>query len=346
MGVSCQISLNLPEGVKIVTGSTLKGTVKFYLDKETVYKTISLALISKLYCDCCCRRKVDKKSGDEIIKGKGHKKYTIGKIHFLKEINDKIPISAGTYKHLFKFDIPEEIPPSFTNKDFLIRYFLILKFKKFGLFSINKEFIYTVTIFPRIPHSVPKAPVNIALDILLTKLFTNIPQYVNVKAKLDSGYLVPSYDSLITCLVTNNSDVMLTVKTELIHVTKYKDCQGVKRIEESVIDECSQISPIVIENSIANMHNIIRILPNMYTVRYSKMVKREFKLKITLKLPMPHSNASIEVPIFLGEREPAAIEDQKEASPTYWKAMPEQNKNLCGDLARAVQLKLIYYYCR
>ncbi|KAJ8730547.1 hypothetical protein PYW08_001960 [Mythimna loreyi] len=346
MGVTCDIMIETPEKRKHVTGKPIKGLVKFHLDKDTVYRKISLSLVEKGYCQwdeseqhyrsrhskqAYQRRKV----GNRFV-FEGHETKIVKTIHLLKNNADvNTTLTAGSHEHSFEMLIPENIPPSLDIEFGEIKYYLILKFKKPKIFSRNKKFKTKITIFPSIDSSVTDKPLCFALDKTLIKLFSAHKHEIHLKAVLEKGYLNPSSERQISFIVTNTSNVAVSVKTELISKTKYKDDFAIKKFTaddpktvREVIYSCTVGVPIIPNDNVSSMFVMIPVAPQLCTVRHSKIITREYKLRVTMKVPLPHINSSIEVPVFVGERltenlDTTKASAPKEEPPAYWECMFE-----------------------
>lgn len=320
MGVTSDILIEYPANKKHITGESIKGIVKFHLDKDTVYKKITLSLVEKGYCQWYeyeslyrGRRSQQirqrKKVGNRYI-FEGHETKVVKKINLLdKNANENTTLTAGPYEHTFKIIIPENIPPSMKTDIGEIKYYLVLKFKKPRIFSLNKKFKTNITIYPGIDSSVADKTLSFTIEKTLNKLFSSYKHEIYLKAELDRGYLNPSGERQISYVAANNSKVNISVKTELISKTKYKDdfvakkylVDDAKTMRE-VIYSCTVGIASAPENDISCMFVVIPVAPELCTVRHSKIITREFKLRVTLKLPLPHVNSSVEIPVFVGER--------------------------------------------
>uniref|UniRef100_A0A2A4JPH7 Arrestin C-terminal-like domain-containing protein n=1 Tax=Heliothis virescens TaxID=7102 RepID=A0A2A4JPH7_HELVI len=105
---------------------------------------------------------------------------------------------------------------------------------------------------------------------------------------------------------------------------------GDEKFEKELIGPIYQ-TPIMPDNSVSNLFCVILpVDPEEYTVRHSKIISREYKLKVTLQLPVPHRNVSVDVPVFIGDRRLTKennsenVHDELVEPPTYWHAMSEE----------------------
>ncbi|CAH0702218.1 unnamed protein product [Spodoptera exigua] len=346
MGLRSEILIHPPRGGKHVTGGTIRGMVKFHLDKDTDFKKISIALIQKghvQWYEFATKSSVNPRRtvGNRYVY-EGREEVTLTKVYFLnKEIDEKCDTStlkAGSYEHQFEIELPEEVPASISTDIGEINYSIVLKFKKPSVFSFNKVFRTPVTIYPRLDPTIPDQPVTVSLEKSLFKLFSSKKHEIKLKAELDRGYLIPGGEGKISFSVINNSDVIFSVKTELVSKTKYRDRFMVEKIvrdnpkiERKVIRACTVETPSIPERSVSSdMYNIIPVTTDLCTVRHSELISREFKLKVTLNLPMPHKNSCVDIPVFIGEQPhlpnelEAGFGEPMEAPPSYWEVMTEE----------------------
>lgn len=328
--VSSEILIIVPETVKHLTGEPLKGIVKFRLIKDEVYKNVTVTLVEKT----CTKYIYDNKNIADYctipIEPDNLSNYQTRKVVKVSLLNETTEegtlLEAGPYEYPFEMLIPEDTPPSTktSHKGVTlggIRYFLILKFKKPEFFSTGQYFITKLTIYPKIDSTVSDKPVIASLGKILTKLFDpKKKKYeIEVKVELDKEYLTPTCERKISFNVKNNSDTMFTIQTELICVTKTN--LPFSKSKETTEVLATVETPKIPDNSISNMFNIIPVAGDqrfgnhratndmfyaipmgVYTVRYSKQISREFKYRVTLKLPAPHSNVFAEIPVFVGEK--------------------------------------------
>ncbi|KAJ8730553.1 hypothetical protein PYW08_001966 [Mythimna loreyi] len=303
--VTSEILITVPQIGKHLTGEILEGIVKLDLDKNTVYKSITLTLVEKV----CSRYEYGNKTFDDNstiqIKANDINQYQtrkVEKIHLIKG-NEKKLLTAGSHEYLFEIKIPENTPPSvrITDKKITvggIRYFLILKFKKSAIFEENDYFVTHLTIYPKINSTLLEKPLIASFGKTLTKLFASKKHEIEVKAELDKNYLTPCCERKITFIVNNKSDVIITIKTELICKTSTTEDLG-KPLQKTKVLAAVE-TPSIPDNSISNMFNIIPVGPDIYTVRHSKEISREYIIRVTMKLPSPHTNTSMDLPVLAG----------------------------------------------
>ncbi|PZC71167.1 hypothetical protein B5X24_HaOG213945 [Helicoverpa armigera] len=321
MGIKSEILIQIPRERKHITGEPIRGIVKFHLDKETVFKNISLSFIQKSYCTWVESARAYEerfvfpvrhrlKVGN-IYRFDGQENKVLEKIDFLdKETNQNVKLKFGSYEYPFEILIPEELPPSIKTDIGSIKYYFVLKFEKPGLSIWNKTFKTKVSIYPRIDTSLDDEPVNFTMEKDITD------KKISIKGELEKGSFNSTDERRISFEVTNNSDVTFDIKTELVSSTKYTDTDPIlnhhkfldqkfeetKTVEE-VVGYCTMITPTVPDNSVANMYNILPPIlpPEHLTVRHSKIISREYMVRVTLMLPVPYANDFIDIPVFIGE---------------------------------------------
>lgn len=306
MGVECDIFVHIPEEGKHITGERISGIVKLHLDKDKVYKKITLSLIEKkLSWHDYGRKDIDAYTTHKIWTGNRYQ-YEDDEIKTVVEIdlqtNKNQKLKQGSHEYPFEMKIPENIPPSVCIKYYDksvegIEYYLLLKLIK-PLFTWDTYFKTRIKIHNRIDSSITEEPIIVTLDKTLLKPFSKEKQEIKLKAVLDKGYFIPLSERRITFAVINNTDLIFTVQTEFICKTQIDLDIPNKKTEVLAMVE----TPKIPNNSVSNMFNIIPVGPDECTVKYSNKIKRDYKIRVTMKLPPPHLNSHVEIPVFVGER--------------------------------------------
>ncbi|KAG6460217.1 hypothetical protein O3G_MSEX011834 [Manduca sexta] len=93
---------------------------------------------------------------------------------------------------------------------------------------------------------------------------------------------------------------------------------SVTLLRESIVQSTS-----IPKDAIVNLKQEISTPPDMVSIN-SRVIKVEFLLKVIARLPMPHLNASVEIPIVIGEKLEESLE--VEPHPSYWEVMSEEEK--------------------
>ncbi|XP_047019076.1 uncharacterized protein LOC124629628 [Helicoverpa zea] len=336
MGITSEILLHFPEEGRHLTGKYLNGVVRFQLDKETVFKKISLSLVKRGFCEWYDTTNTDSNDSHETDNTlQGHENAVLMKLYFLnKEVDDNLTLSAGSYEYPFEMEIPQNIPPSFRSEIGKITYLLILKFKKPGLLKRTKSFQTEVQILPQVDLSITDAPIAFALDKNLTKMFASHNKEIRIIGDLEKPYLSYYDENKLSLAATNNTDLNFTIKTELMSKVTYTHdhsmgMYGDEKVVKEVIGPIYE-SPVVPDNSVSNIiKDILPVDSQQYTVRHSAIISREYKLKVTIQMPMPHRNVSVNIPVFVGDRRLTKANNENrnneaaEEPPTYWHAMSE-----------------------
>ncbi|KAJ8730548.1 hypothetical protein PYW08_001961 [Mythimna loreyi] len=324
MGITSEILIYPPRQLKHITGESIQGVVRYHLHEDTEFKNIALSLL----CKANCRWRSHKKTWYY-----GREKILVQKIYILNQITDeKISLSAGSYVYPFQIIIPENVPASVITSIGEIKYNLVLKFKSNSSFSWDKTFKRRIVIHPRIDSLLPDLPVVGKLHKTLYKPFSSKGQEIMLEAVVDKGYVTPYGERNISFNVINKSDAIFSIKTQLVSKTKYRADFNGKLTKKKILHSCTVQTPEIPDNSESNMFNIMQLAANnLCTVRHSEIISREYALKVTLKLPLPHVNSSVDIPIFIGEipnryseeASTAVGESMSEMPPPYWEAMHE-----------------------
>ncbi|KAJ8721244.1 hypothetical protein PYW07_002019 [Mythimna separata] len=199
------------------------------------------------------------------------------------------------------------------------------------MLSWNKTFKKKIVIHPRVDPSLSSDRVTATLNKTLCSLFSPKKREINLDAVLDKEYLNPGRESNISFAVKNNSDLIVSIKTELLCKTYYKIPKHKKTLHKKKVIHFSTVeTPKIPESSqISNISHTIPVPPEIFTVRHSNILNREYKLRVTLKVPCPHVNSSVVIPVFVGESVEENVEvvgefiEPLQAPPSYWETMQE-----------------------
>lgn len=333
MGVTCQILIRRPrEGVH-KAGETVTGIARYATDVAEEYKDIVLSFVGKGICSWTETRHTTK--GIESVTYTGTDVYTAQYI----SIHDRGPeptfiLPVGRYEYRFRFFLPKDIPPSFENDVCSIKYKLALKFEKPNSFNIqHKTYGSEVNVFGYVKAESAEGNIYFGLYKTLFKPFSKKVSEANLKGELSKTLFNPGQSADLHYEVTNDTDVTIpSVKTELICHTTYTANCGRKKQSDTTIKECTVETPSVPDNAIANMSNTIPILPHLYSIQNCRIMVKKYKLKVTVRFPIPFFNASTEIPIVIGEvygdyDVERSVQETVKKPPSYLEANKSDKKN-------------------
>lgn len=309
MGVSCKIVVNTPrEGVHRA-GQPVAGVVKYAIDEPTVYTDVIISLVGEGRCSWTENDVTASEDGPKTTTYTGTENYVKRRLYMLDKLpGEEITLPFGAYEYPFEFILPRNIPPSFEDSICKISYKVEVKFAKPGFFSINRNFYIEIPVYGHVEHVSPSTPIVFGVDKTLFKPFSNKEQTVRLKAEIDRACLTPGQNANLSFIMTNDTDTEgISVMSELVSTTTYTaDCGRQKTYTHS-IKETMRGTVCVSIHSVTKLFTVVPILPHLYSIQHSSVLKKSFKLLVTVRLPMPHINASVSVPVVIGEREGAQL---------------------------------------
>lgn len=328
MGVICQIYLQKPPDGKYRPGSVVSGTVKYAIDKDTVYKDITISLIGKGKCSWSESR-TDGKTEDTY---QGTEKLVSIQNTLLDTKLDSACLNAGVYSHPFQFLLPNNIPPSYKDYYCLISYQIILKFERPGLFNFAKTFKTDVPVVSAFVSSIPEEPTIYELRKSLFQLFSSKKSVVYLKATVKKLSVVASETVAIDFEIDNRSKIIVTcIKVVLVERVTYKANCGNAKWSEKEIKNCKVESDRIGPGG-AKISMALPTTLGLMSIQNSKVLSRDYRMKVILRLPMPHIDASLDIPIIIGDkREEVELAQEvlepipNDPPPSYWEVMAEMD---------------------
>lgn len=320
MGVTCQILIQRPrEGVHRA-GRPVVGSVKYAVDEPTEYKDIVISLVGEGECSWTeSRRNIVVGSNHNRHNRHGHveqhhdqrhKTYRGTEVFIANytSILNKQPgctaiLPVGTYEYQFRYMLPKNIPPSFNDSICTITYQIGIKFEKPSLFKFHKKFTTAFNVYGYVEPVSLEGNTLFGLEKSLLRPFSKRKHMINLKANISSTLFAPGQNADIVFAVTNDSDVKITsIKTELVCYTTYFANCGRKKESKKFIKESTVETLSIPADAVANMASVMQVQADLYSIQNCRIIKNEYKLKVTLRLPIPYTNASMELPIVVGEK--------------------------------------------
>lgn len=293
MGVKGLILLQRSQAGAFRAGQPLKGILKYSLDKPTKFTSIDISLVGKGKCQW------SETDADDSTTYYSNKEDYVKIIKNVLAGRTNQKIEAGTYECLFELFLPENIPTSFKNKICTIAYKIIATFVKDNFFGTKDKFEEEVTVYGYVDPCSPE-PLIFGLQKDLLTLSSN--NNIEVKAEIERTFVTPGENIKMQLKVINDSDVPVTIKTELMKYFTYVSSNKRKKIDKETVETTKDYSPSLKENSVSKLTCVVPTLPSLYSIQHTKVMIGEYKVKVTLKLPFPHINATVEVPVVIGER--------------------------------------------
>lgn len=339
MGVSCVIIVTKPpEGVH-KAGETVNGILEYAIDEATKYKNISISLIGK------GEFSILKGTGDNRRNYYGKEFYIQRTINVLNKRSDEIvTLPFGSYSFPFQFHLPCDIPSSYSNKcgyfeditgTWKIKYYIKAVFEKPNLLSINTTCESNLIVYGFVNPIAPESPITIGIKKSITRinplqLLSGRHEEIHLKATITNSYLSPGEMIKLNYEVHNDTDVDIRkIITNLIQRTTLTE-NGTSNTIEKEVKDCRKESHAILNNTATCMEVFLPTKPELYSIQHSKIINVEYLVRITVDLPLPHKNASLEIPIAIGERRGRGALDILELDddgdvdpPTYQQAISE-----------------------
>lgn len=371
MGIYCEIDTHTPPCGFFVPDRPVTGVLRYTLDEGTYVENIILSL---------------KGVGNQIVikdhYQKTEKKYYCDEeyvyITSVIKIDENENVSgARKYETEFNFPLPTDIPSSLEYKeeqgDFVvsskISYNIRAKFIVQGRFSFNKKFTKEIQVASTaITPTLPMIPNIYGQRKKLFQPFTKGQSIVDIKAIVQSSVVLPGGKLEIAYEVQNDTNLVVkAIKTKLVEIYDffYDKYYPMCQMTHNVTDLDSKTSAVKSRDTFKSAVEIM--LPfELHNMVHSQLVKRSYVFLITAKLPSPHRDVKLEIPLEIGN--PVHIEDisndrpqivypttedcvsDKNASmgaagtscgppPSYWQSIEERDSlSLVEDFGKKVDL--------
>uniref|UniRef100_A0A2A4JRA1 Arrestin C-terminal-like domain-containing protein n=1 Tax=Heliothis virescens TaxID=7102 RepID=A0A2A4JRA1_HELVI len=295
MSVKCQILLTNTEDGVFRAGLPVSGKLKYSLDTVTRYDSIDISLIGKGWCrwsetDCdTVHFFLNKEDNVTLTKNIFNAKPNDGKV------------LAGKYEYLFKFILPVNVPSSFKNKTCTIIYKVIAKFVESG--SVNHTDKFDVEV-PVRGYVEPCSPEPLIFGLKKELFSFTSKNQVTVKGKIEKTFLQPGENIALRLTINNDSDVPVNLLTELYAFHTYtsdKIKNNARKFERESVRSTAGVSPTLKEKSVSRLTCIVPTRAS-YTIQNSNVLKREYLVRVTARLPFPYFNEYVEIPVVIGEK--------------------------------------------
>ncbi|XP_035434375.2 arrestin domain-containing protein 17-like [Spodoptera frugiperda] len=348
MGIFCQINLKQPPEGVYHGGDHVSGVVKYAVDEpmEVEKITVSLKGIGRVI--------LRKKAGKHNKRFDGREVY-VDTDHILPEGNCTL---HGNYEIPFSFRLPEKIPSSIEytkchspyRVKCYIKYYVRLKFEKPGWFTFDNHFRKKLTVASPVAPEMSMEPIIYGERSQLLQLFSSKTSTLIMKAEILNSVIPKGGKIQIKSEIQNDTNIVVnSVKIQLMEVIKVKarGHEEVKFYDE--IPECESKTGTIQSEATQIMPIDIIVPDNRISLQNSEIISRNFVVKITVDLPMPHRDVVLEIPVQIGdyyERDnlspdlpdknwmsrvgdvgAASASAADDPPPTYWEAMGEGKKD-------------------
>ncbi|XP_022814871.1 uncharacterized protein LOC111348478 [Spodoptera litura] len=322
MGVKCQILLDRTEDGVFKAGELVTGTLKYFIDKPTQYKIISMCFLGKGECEW-----TETDSNKNTVYYRNEENYLNLTVNILSNREDFI---SGGFEYPIRFLLPIDIPPSFNDDTCTIEYKITVSFMKANS-MLKKEFVVEIPVTSYVnPCSLE--PMIFALKKTLSFRINN---KINVKGEIIKTCITPGDNIHMIVTVNNGSNLVVFIKTELIKRLTYISSCNNKEHNEEVIKNTSTIASVA-ANGVANLVCVVPTYHNLCSIQHTKVMTGEYKIRLTVKVPFPHINAVLDIPVAIGPRKhefiaPAAVYYQYNREQPSCSVMSASNDNYANN---------------
>ncbi|GBP27333.1 Arrestin domain-containing protein 5 [Eumeta japonica] len=336
MRISCEIHLQKPPDSLYEPGGVVSGAVKYTIYEDAYFEDIVACLRGKGRCRWTEGRDSSRRTYH------GHEDYLRlrSSLLYKKDSDEEVPVGAGAYTHRFQFVLPSDIPSSYKDYFCTICYYVKIKFVRKGLLNFNKSFRTEIPFKnSSVTSDLPSDCITYGAEKSLMSFwsfFNADKNLIRLKAVIEKSILIPGDKARLQIEVQNDSTTGITaIETQLIKKVTHISNSGKRHRRHHPVEYAKSVTAGVKEKCCENFTNTILIPDTDYTIQHSKILKLDYVLMIKAKLPFPHLNLSLEIPVVIGEveqrgaagarrerpAEPASAPD--EPPPSYWEAMRE-----------------------
>lgn len=332
MGVFCEINFNKTPNDVYISGKTVSGIIKYAINEETVFSKITISL-----------------KGRGTLKLKHPEEKAIREVkedyinfHEVKERNKELkPI--GSYQIPFNFVLPKCIPQTVEyfkeTLDYKVKckitYFIKIKFERPGLFKFSKSFKREIIVVSGISPRLPIIPIVWGEQKSFYDIFSCSNRYVNIKATIESCVVKCNEKIKLHYEVTNHTNfVIKCVVTKLIEKYTFTVETG-RKIE--IIDKIKNTDTktgSIQRGEVQNMDVEIDN-SNASSIDYSKLISRDYIVRITVHLPLPYRNCILNIPIQV-DNDVGDGDINIDKPPSYWETMGEDTGDELDDEKKSI----------
>ncbi|KAJ8730544.1 hypothetical protein PYW08_001957 [Mythimna loreyi] len=294
MGIECEIFIERANRGIFRPRQPVVGKVKYFISKPTMFRTIDISFLGKATCQWST-------PGPDKIPREyyNEEEYVNDSRNLFKAQHGQEVFLSGTFEYPFEFLLPDNIPSSTKYyKGGIIEYKVIVLFVKAKSIRTIKEYNRSIPVYGYVcPCS--REPLIFSLQKTLSSL-TAISN-IDIKGEIEKTFLTPGDKIKLKLTINNNTDVLITINTKLIENYIYVSEDETTNVVSMPLEN-TQSSITIVEKSFSVITCIVPTLPTLYSIQNSKILSREYKVRVTAKLPNPKDNVDVEVPVVIGER--------------------------------------------
>ncbi|XP_022814538.1 uncharacterized protein LOC111348229 [Spodoptera litura] len=332
MSVLCNINLNKPPEAVYLPGETISGIIRYTLREPMETERIIISLKGMGFLKLIYRdNSNDNRSNRTYIRDELYVDYDA----IIHEGNWTVP--PGDYEARFNFQLPQNIPPSLTYSGTrrpytvytYIKYYVRIKFERSGLFSFSKHFRKKIIVASSVTPSLPMEPYVHTKSHNLFNFFSSKIRTIHLKGNILTSVIPHGGKIQIQCDIHNDTDLDLNwVEVNLTQVYKFKIIQNYKEIRFfDDVKPCYNKTQAIERGAKHKVLFEFDVPFGCVSLEHSDLVSREYIVTIIAKVPMPHRNVKLSIPVQIGDNMVFRHQEVGEAPPTYWEAMGEGEKD-------------------
>lgn len=327
MRITCDINLFKSYDGVFLAGGTVKGVIRYALNEETIFDQITVSLKGKGVLSL--KRKHNDKS-KEVTYWDSEDYLDLNNV--ITEPGENLVVPAGTHEIPFSFDLPHNIPPTFhySGSDLNhavccnIRYNVCIKFQRPGFWKFDKKYKKEIQIESGIAPRLPLESIVHGKEKKLSRLFARKGSVVNIKAYVDKSVISPGDRVRLEYEVLNDTNVKVNaVEVKVVEVVRF--AAKSKTVKQSRVVPGTECKAGSIKCGEGQTMSVTIGMPlDRKSLDFSRLVARDYFVKLIVELPFPHFNAVLLIPIQVGESGVPVVRDPP---PSYWEAMGEEQKD-------------------
>lgn len=326
MGIFSEITMAKPSDGTFHSGELVSGLIKYAVDEPTSLEKITISLKGIGYIQAVERSRQ---------KNRQDRYYNNSEVYLdIDEViqSEKIVLPVGSYEKEFAFRLPQNIPSTFKfhYRDYnvqiksRIKYYVRIKFVKTGMFSFAKHFRKEIPVVSSITPRLSTEPILIGEQKKLTQPFSCRKSIVHIKANVIDSIIPIGGTVRFQYEVINDTNINInSVISRLVEIHTFALSRSVITYEDI---EGTDAKTGTLKPGESKSFDIQFAVPSyLVSLEHSKIISRRYQVVVTARMPLPHRDVNLIIPIQIGDA--VVREDITDPPPSYWEAMGEVTKD-------------------
>lgn len=285
MAVSCEILIARTEDDVFKPGDLVTGTIKYYIEEPTKFEGISMNFLGNGNCWWT------KTEGGAMSVGNSETYVNQSICFYTGKSGEEL---SGAYEYPFQFLLPINIPSSYKDGNCVIAYKIIVTFVRT---TRREQFEAEIPVQGYVTTSVQE-PMLFGLQKKLFPVFTD--NKITLRGELENVAVTPGANVNLTIKVNNDSNNEIFVRTELIKCFTLMSNHGETSANIILVPNTTTGSNIE-KNSEQSIKCVVPTFVNLFSIQNSNIVKGEYKVRVTIEMPFPYKDATVDVPVVIGK---------------------------------------------